>query len=348
MKSDESIINRWFIFFRLGFGLVFVFSGGLKLANLADFSKALSSFGMIPELFLPLTTFIIPVIEIVMGISIVVGWKTALMSQFAVGMLVMFTAVIVAKLSEGAEISCACFGPLSSAKMSGTTVGRNIALLCWGILVFALVEKRPVAQNSQKQEKRVGMPVFGKNVQGLIGFLFVFFLAIEVILLSKQNNELKSRLAMLIGGGNNVSLKPNDLAPPFKALGLEGQEVAITYHGESAKTLLLIFSTSCGACERNLPNWSEIVSKMQGGSCRVMGISLDPLNNTKNYVLKSGIHYPVFVPVDIEFSRNYKLHLTPQTVLIDNQGRVEQVWIGVLESSQKDEILIKLADVAKQ
>jgi uncharacterized membrane protein YphA (DoxX/SURF4 family)/peroxiredoxin len=324
-KSHEGVTSRLLIILRIGFGLVFVFSGSVKIATLTEFAKALSDFKIIPELLISSVAILIPIIEILIGTAILLGLKTALMSQLAVAMLVVFTAVIVAKLSEGAEISCACFGPLSSAKMSGATVGRNMALLCWGILVFALAGKRPAAQNSQKQEKRARMPVFWKNVQGLIGFLFLFFLAIEVILLSKQNSDLKSRLKMLVGDGNNVSLKPEELAPPFKALGLEGQEVVITYNGEYAKTLLLIFSTSCEACERNLPNWSEIASKLQGGSCRVLGISIDPLDKTKNYALAKSMNFPVVVATDRAFKQSYKIFFTPQTILVDSRGEVEKV-----------------------
>jgi peroxiredoxin len=265
----------------------------------------------------------------------------------------MFTAAIAAKLSEGAEISCACFGPLSSDKMSGMTILRNIILLLWGVLVFAF-EAKAQGANSPNQKKIVkpaalakavtlsAHHIFGKNLQRLLGFLVVFFLSIEVLLLSMQNSELKSRLAMLVGDGKNASLKPGEMVPPFKATGLDGKDIAITYGGKSAKTLLFIFSTACGACERNLANWSEIASNLKRGSYRVLGISLDPQDKTKNYVLAKDMNYPIFVSTDRTFKQSYKIFFTPQTILINEQGLVENMWAGVLDSLQAEEVISNL------
>jgi uncharacterized membrane protein YphA (DoxX/SURF4 family)/peroxiredoxin len=324
--KQRRIANYGVALLRIGFGLVFIFSGGLKLAHLAAFSEALRSFGMIPESLIFLIGVLIPVTEIILGAALLVGFRTEIVSQIAVAILVLFTAAIAAKLSEGAEISCACFGPLSSEKISGATVWRNLILLCCGVLVFAFAAKAS----------------FWKNLQRLIGFLVIFFLAVEVALLSKQNGELKNRLAMLIGDGKNGSLKPGEMASPFKATNLEGEQLEITYDRAVAKTLLLIFSTSCGACERNLPKWAEIASKSMEDHQRIWGISLNSLTKTKEYVFKNDIKYPVFVSSDTAFIKSYRIFAVPQTILIDVQGRVEQAWSGVLDSLQKREVMNKL------
>jgi peroxiredoxin/uncharacterized membrane protein YphA (DoxX/SURF4 family) len=324
--KQRRIANYGVALLRIGFGLVFIFSGGLKMITFAGFSEAISNFGMIPERWVSFAAMFIPAIEFIIGMGILVGWKIASMSQLAVAMLVVFTAVIAFKLSEGAEISCACFGPLSSEKISGATVWRNLILLCCGVLVFAFAAKAS----------------FWKNLQRLTGFLVIFFLAVEVALLSKQNGELKSRLAMLIGDGKNGSLKPGDMASPFKATNLEGEQLEITYDRAAAKTLLLIFSTSCGACERNLRKWAEIASKSMEDHQRIWGIFLNSLTKTKEYVFKNDIKYPVFVSSDTAFIKSYRIFAVPQTILIDAQGRVEQVWSGVLDSLQKREVISKL------
>ena len=352
------------VFFRIGFGLVFVFSGSIKITSLAGFSEALSNFGIIPEQLISLAAILIPVTEIIIGAAILLGLRTALMSQFAVAMLVMFTAVIAAKLSEGAQVNCACFGPLGSEKISETTILRNIILLLWGVLLVALYSSRhsnkQAAGNSPNRKnnaERASLataltislkPDFWKNLQRMIWFVVILFLAIELVLLSKQNRELKSRLAMLVGNRDFESLKPGDVVPPFKATDLEDKEIEITYDGAATKTLLLTFSTACRACERNLPNWSDIVSKLERSPFQVVGISLNPADVTQKYVLENGVSYPVFVPSDITFVRNYKPFLTPQAILIDVQRRVEQLWTGVLDSQQKEEILAMLEGFVAQ
>lgn len=356
-KSHEGVISRLLILLRIGFGLVFIFSGGVKIATLTEFAKALSAFRIIPEPLISLAAILIPTTEIFIGAAIVLGLRTALMSQLAVAMLVVFTAVIVVKLSEGAEISCACFGPLSNEKMSGATVWRNIILVFWGVLVFAfeasLQANALVAKSFQQQKKAENSealsktlttsfrPAIWKNLQRVIGFLVVFSLVIEVVLLSKQNSELKSRLALLIGDGKNSSVKPGEVVAPFQATDFKGETTKIAYNGVVDKTLLLIFSTSCGACELNLPNRPEIASQLIGDHRRIVGISLNPLAKTKEYVLKNNIKYPVFVSSDTSFIKSYKLFAVPQTILIDGLGRIENIWTGVLDSLHVREVLDK-------
>jgi peroxiredoxin len=247
--------------------------------------------------------------------------------------------------------------------MSGATIWRNVILLVWGVLVFVLDPfihtNEQMAGNSQARGKNyhdaVGKraliisasPTFWTNLQKIAWFIVVIFLTTEVILFSGQNRELKKRLAMLVGEGKNASLMPGEVVQPFKATGLDGKDKAITYNGESAKTLLLIFSTACGACERNLLNWSEIASKLQGGSCRVVGISVDPLDKTKNYVLAKSMNYPILVATDRTFKQSYKIFFTPQTILVDSHGEVEKVWAGALDSLQVEEVINKLTKPPK-
>jgi hypothetical protein len=42
---------------------------------------------------------------------------------------------------------------------------------------------------------------------------------------------------------------------------------------------------------------------------------------------------PVFVKLDPRAMVNYRLQLTPQTILVGPSGKVEKVWTGVLNDS---------------
>ena len=75
---------------------------------------------------------------------------------------------------------------------------------------------------------------------------------------------------------------------------------------------------------------------------RVLGISLSSADLTRKYILENGLSYPVLVPSDQTFAREYKPSSTPQTILIDRAGRVEKVWRGVLDSLQMEELLTSL------
>ena len=346
-------INRLSIGFRIGFGLIFIVSGGAKLTDLAAFAEALRNFDLIAAKLLAMAAILIPVAEIALGVIIVVGFKIAIASQVAVALLTLFTAVIAAKLSEGAEISCACFGAMSNEKISATTIGRNIFFIVWGVVLFSRSSSSRSSAHGEPDYARQNNPAvqtaqnflrtgFWKNLQYIVSFVAVFFLAVEVILLSRQNKELKNRLAGFIGNGSADILASGDLVPSFTALNSDGEEVEIAYSEMAANTLLFVLAVDCGACQRNLDNWSNIASRLEKSPCRVLGVALDPLDKIKNYVIAHQLNYPVFVPADTGFVRNYKPFVTPQTLLIGATGRVEKIWIGVLEAPQQEEILALL------
>jgi hypothetical protein len=42
---------------------------------------------------------------------------------------------------------------------------------------------------------------------------------------------------------------------------------------------------------------------------------------------------PVILKADPKATLDYRLHLTPQTILVDPNGKVEKVWTGVMTDS---------------
>jgi len=334
---------------------MFLFSGGMKIIDLTRFSESLAAMQIVPGSIVSSVSLVVPVVEVIIGIAIIVAFRTAFMSAFAAGLLALFTGVIAEKVIEGAQVSCGCFGSLSSEKISEMTVLRNLILLLWGAILFAYystaqqspqVQGSPLQANSKESVSWLenaatarSRSLFWKYLQKAIGFAAILFLLTEVALLSVQNRELKSRLAMLVGG---EILSPDEIVPPFKARDVNGKEIEIAYGHGTLKTVLFVLSTTCKPCKQNLPNWSEIARKVGESRARVLGISLSSADLTQEYVLENGLSYPVFVPSDQTFARDYKPSSTPQTILIHRAGAVEKVWRGVLDSLQTEEILKRL------
>jgi putative oxidoreductase len=343
------------VFLRIAFGVIFLFSGGMKIIDLARFSESLTATQIVPARFISSVSVAIPVAEVIIGAAIVLGFRTAIMSAVAAGLLALFTGVIAEKVIEGADVSCGCFGSLSSEKITETTVIRNFILLLWGAILFAYYSTAPrrsqvqgsplQANNNESVPSLENLPttrsgsLFWKHLQKAIGIAAILFLLTEVALLSVQNRELKSRLAMLVG---REILEPGETVPPFKARDVNGKEIEIAYDQGSLNTMLFVLSTTCNPCKENLPNWSEIVRKLDRRRYRILGISLSSRDLTGKYVLEHGLSYPVLVPSDETFSREYKASTTPQTILVDAAGRVEKVWRSVLDSLQMEELLTRL------
>jgi putative oxidoreductase len=340
---------------RISFGLVFVFSSLLKMTNLAAFTRSLGDFGLLPGPLLSPTALLIPLGEFVIGAAIALGIATSGMTQACVGLLAVFTAVVAGKLLERADISCGCFGSLSSGRITGQTALRNLILMAWGVGLFVHYSSASASARTGRRARtgqmdlaeeaigqqgaRAGTEQFRQTLGRILGFALVLFLGSEVVLLATQNKELKSRLALLVGQTNREPLKPGELLPPFLASDLSGRHVTIGYGPSTGETVIFLFSTGCTACKRNLSNWEQIGRQAAEMGARLLAVSLDAPDATANYAVEHRLAYPVLVTSDSMFVRYYRPFLTPQTLLIDAHGRVQKVWLGLLEGQDVEDVL---------
>ena len=73
--SGQSAIARFFLspwlFFalRLFFGALFLYSGGMKLADTAGFSQTISAYRLLPDPLVPCAAMGLPAVEVVVGIN---------------------------------------------------------------------------------------------------------------------------------------------------------------------------------------------------------------------------------------------------------------------------------------
>lgn len=65
---------------------------------------------------------------------------------------------------------------------------------------------------------------------------------------------------------------------------------------------------------------------------------MDNRPNTKDLLTASGLNIEVFGNASAEFKQLYKLNLTPLTIVIDNQRKVEKIWAGAFNENSKAEM----------
>lgn len=105
-------------------GCAFLVAGGSKLAAAESWPNEARGLGA-PGWSIP----IVPWFELALGATLVVQAAPVPAALVAAGLLVLFTALIVARLREGARPPCACFGAWSSRPLGPGHVMRNAALL---------------------------------------------------------------------------------------------------------------------------------------------------------------------------------------------------------------------------
>ncbi len=166
-------------------------------------------------------------------------------------------------------------------------------------------------------------------------FVLVASLVIMNALLVWQNRSLKTSISE---ANRSIVLKQGSMLPPLSGLDARGGKVDFRYGIDRRKTLLLVFSPSCGYCTENMPNWQAIARNLDADSYRVIAVSTLP-QGVEEYVNEYSLgDIPVIADADPKSKVSYEMGITPQTILIDPDGRVEEVWIGLIGDEDKIDI----------
>lgn len=171
------------------------------------------------------------------------------------------------------------------------------------------------------------------HTQGFAIIILCSFLIILNLFLLIQNQKLKQfaqnsressvtvgKKILPLGGfdnsGNKVELKPN-----------------------KQKILILVFSSTCRFCDRNADNWKKILQLSNSGEIKMFGVSLG--KDGEKFLNKHGFENQIPM-LNLSFdslSEKPIFDVTPQTILVDSEGKAEKVWSGILDEKSLDEIL---------
>ncbi len=162
-------------------------------------------------------------------------------------------------------------------------------------------------------------------------------LCIVLITLIIENRKLKAILNSF-SISEITPLEPGEKVLPFKVVSLtSGDTFEIKYSHETGKYLFFIFSTNCPACLKNLEMWNKI-SDNDLDNVNIIGISIDNVEITKSYVTNHNVGFYTVSIADTSYLQDYKISGVPSTILICNNGTVENVWVGILANEQFEDV----------
>ncbi len=145
--------------------------------------------------------------------------------------------------------------------------------------------------------------------------------------LAKKNKLLAREMTTLV---DSHRLKQNDYMPliPLKALFPKPGQ-AEPQLGNANGTLVYVFSATCKACQAQLPTLPSILESAAQYGYEVIALSTDGSTETSN-------KYPKEPPYTVAYSykadvfRNTHIDATPTYVLLNPEGRVEQIHPGTM------------------
>jgi hypothetical protein len=107
---------------------LFLYAGGLKLADPVGFAQDLLHYRVLPELLIGPLAVGLPVLETVCGLGLLTRTYmrgSALLSGL---MLALFAAAMAQAKLRGINLDCGCFGAAASMQVSWTKVAINVGL----------------------------------------------------------------------------------------------------------------------------------------------------------------------------------------------------------------------------
>jgi len=139
-----------------------------------------------------------------------------------------------------------------------------------------------------------------------------------------------------LGEPNETGTGPQvgKLAPDFTIPdALTNQEISLSdFRGQAV--LLNFWSTWCSACRAEKPLLIDAYFDFAGTELVVLGVNIgESAQLVRDYINQQGIPYPVLLDTEQEVARLYQVRGIPTTFLIDGQGVIQEVRIGLFPSA---------------
>ncbi len=181
------------------------------------------------------------------------------------------------------------------------------------------------------------------NFQILLYLVLIAF-AFEVVVLARQNKELKKYLSQQQAGQekDEFEIKAGMKVPPMALSTLDNKPFELNYTERNKKTLIYFFSLTCPQCMRNIPQWTQLTASLKDeNNVRILGIARGDVEAIKEYAKGYNLCFDVGVSAinDTTMANSYGVKYVPTTMLIDDSARVVYSSVGVLSESTRQEIL---------
>lgn len=135
---------------RFALAALFIYGGVVKLFDPKDFAATISTYDLVPELFLPVVAIGLPIIEVIAGIALLFDriWGHHLITI----LLAVFVFVLGYGVLGNLNVDCGCFGAEELDKQAGLRAAfyRDLALI--GIVMPYLYVARRVRARALMEE----------------------------------------------------------------------------------------------------------------------------------------------------------------------------------------------------
>jgi uncharacterized membrane protein YphA (DoxX/SURF4 family) len=134
--------SEWLLFIvKLIIGGFFIYASIDKIINPEGFAKSIHNYRMMPPVVINFMAILMPWLELVTGLSLIIGYRYRGANLLILAMLVVFIVALSYAAARGLNINCGCFSTSSTAKSD--LVARIIedTLMVIGCVIIMLQNK---------------------------------------------------------------------------------------------------------------------------------------------------------------------------------------------------------------
>ncbi len=128
-------------------------------------------------------------------------------------------------------------------------------------------------------------------------------------------------------------------APHFSLPDVEGQNHQLQDF-EGKIVLLNFWATWCAPCRLEMPLLEKHSQEIAGGEFVILAINLqESIDQVQEFVDEMGLSMPVLLDLDGKVSQQYHIIGYPSSILIDRNGTIQAIHIGIISEPQLHQYL---------
>ncbi len=132
------------------------------------------------------------------------------------------------------------------------------------------------------------------------------------------------------------------IAPRFTLPDLNGDEVTLDdYRGKVV--LLNFWATWCPPCQNEIPMFIEVYEELKDEDFVILAVSMgERKEEVASFVAAKGMTFPVLLDSSRSVARRYLVRAVPTSLVIDRDGVVQRIIVGMMYEAQLRRVLENL------
>ncbi|KPU27482.1 hypothetical protein TR13x_05290 [Caloranaerobacter sp. TR13] len=136
-----------------------------------------------------------------------------------------------------------------------------------------------------------------------------------------------------------LPMQIGSIAPEFTLETLEGKIVSLEdYRGKIV--LINFWATWCPYCVKEMPDLNRLYLENKEDNFIVLGIDVaENKSKVENFVKEGGYRFPILLDKTGKVARDYLVSGLPMSVMLDEEGRIRAIQLGMMTYPQMKEML---------